>query len=219
MSFIEGVLEQNKLLWDKCIATMFVQDMKDGRLPIEDFKEYMVQDSIYLKNYARVYGKAIYHAETLREIQLYYSILDFVTDTESAVRLNYLRQFGMVDDDIELIAPLPENQNYIDFLFEIAEGGNGCEILMAVLPCMLSYSYIFRKLAEEPESLKSRYWDFISDYADDRYADSCKEWCDFADKKCGSLSEAEQKKLESIFERAGYLELDFWNMAYQRKKA
>ena len=159
-----------------------------------------------------MYGKAIYHAETLREIQLYYSILNFVTDTESVVRLNYLRQFGMTDDDIESIDPLPENQKYINFLFETAERGNGCEILMAVLPCMLSYSYIFRKLADEPESRKSRYWDFIQDYADDRYAESCKEWCDFADKKCGSLSEAEQKKLGSIFEKAGYLELDFWNM-------
>lgn len=219
MSFMEGILKQNMPVWDKCIATLFVQDMKDGTLLIEDFKEYMIQDSIYLKNYARVYGKAIYHAETLREIQLYYSILNFVTDTESVVRLNYLRQFGMTDDDIEFIDPLPENRNYIDFLFETAERGNGCEILMAVLPCMLSYSYIFRKLADEPESRKSKYWDFIQDYADDRYAESCKEWCDFADKKCVSLSEADQKKLGSIFEKAGYLELDFWNMAYRRKKA
>ena len=216
MSFMEGILKQNMPVWDKCIATLFVQDMKDGTLPIEDFKEYMIQDSIYLKNYARVYGKAIYHAETLREIQLYYSILNFVTDTESVVRLNYLRQFGMTDDDIEFIDPLPENQNYIDFLFETAERGNGCEILMAVLPCMLSYSYIFRKLADEPESRKSKYWDFIQDYADDRYAESCKEWCDFADKKCVSLSEADQKKLGSIFEKAGYLELDFWNMIASR---
>ena len=219
MSFMEGILRQNMPVWDKCIATMFVQDMKDGTLPIEDFKEYMIQDSIYLKNYARVYGKAIYHAETLREIQLYYSILNFVTDTESVVRLNYLRQFGMKDDDIEFIDPLPENQNYIDFLFDTAERGNGCEILMAVLPCMLSYSYIFRKLADEPESRKSKYWDFIQDYADDRYAESCKEWCDFADKKCGSLSEVDQKKLGSIFEKVGYLELEFWNMAYRREKA
>ena len=135
------------------------------------------------------------------------------------MRLNYLRQFGMTDDDIEFIDPLPENRNYIDFLFETAERGNGCEILMAVLPCMLSYSYIFRKLADEPESRKSKYWDFIQDYADDRYAESCKEWCEFADKKGGSLSEADQKKLGSIFEKAGYLELDFWNMAYRRKKA
>lgn len=219
MSFMEGILKRNVPVWDKCIATMFVQDMKDGKLTIEDFKEYIVQDSIYLKNYARVYGKAIYHAETLREIQLYYSILNFVTDTESVVRLNYLRQFGMTDDDIEFIDPLPENQNYIDFLFKTAERGNGCEILMAVLPCMLSYSYIFRKLADEPESRKSQYWDFIHDYADDQYAESCKEWCGFADRKCGSLSEADQKNLGNIFEKAGYLELDFWNMAYKRKRA
>ena len=201
MSFMESILQQNKPVWDKCIATLFVQDMKDGTLPIEDFKEYMIQDSIYLKNYARVYGKAIYHAETLREIQLYYSILNFVTDTESVVRLNYLRQFGMTDDDIEFIDPLPENRKYIDFLFETAERGNGCEILMAVLPCMLSYSYIFRKLADEPESRKSKYWDFIQDYADDRYAESCKEWCDFADKKCGSLSEADQKSWAVFLKR------------------
>lgn len=219
MSFMEDILKQNKPVWDKCIATLFVQDMKDGTLLIEDFKGYIIQDSIYLKNYARVYGKAIYHAETLREIQLYYSILNFVTDTESVVRLNYLRQFGMTDDDIEFIDPLPENQNYLDFLFETAERGDRCEILMAVLPCMLSYSYIFRKLADEPESRKSKYWDFIQDYADEGYAESCKEWFHFADKKCGSLSEADQKKLGGIFEKASYLELDFWNMTYRRKKA
>lgn len=51
----------------------------------------------------------------------------------------------MTDDDIEFVQPLWENQNYIDFLLEIAEGNNVCEILMAVLLCMMSYSYIFRK--------------------------------------------------------------------------
>ena len=118
MSFMEGILKQSIPVWDKCIATMFVQDVKDGKPPIEEFKEYMVQDSIYLKNYIRVYGKAIYYTETLREIQIYYSILNFVTDIESEIRLNYLRQFIMTDDNVELIAPLPESQNYIDFLLE-----------------------------------------------------------------------------------------------------
>ena len=49
MSFMEDILKQNKPVWDKCIATLFVQDMKDGKLPIEDFKEYMIQDSIYFE--------------------------------------------------------------------------------------------------------------------------------------------------------------------------
>ena len=110
MSFMEDILEQNKPVWDKCIATLFVQDMKDGKLPIEDFKEYMVQDSIYLKNYARLYGKMIWHSRALRDIQVYYGALNFVTEMESAVRLGYLKRFEMTDSDIEDLEPLPENQ-------------------------------------------------------------------------------------------------------------
>lgn len=143
MSFMKETISKSLRVWDECVNSDFISELKKGTLPIEKFKSYMVQDSIYLKHYARVYGKAIFHSTNLRDIQVYYSILSFVTDTESAVRINYLSSFGMTDDDIEFIQPLQENQNYIDFLLNIAEGGNVCEILMAVLPCMMSYSYIF----------------------------------------------------------------------------
>ena len=120
MAFMKDILTHNIPIWEECAATPFVQEVQTGKLPLEKFKRYMIQDSIYLKNYARIYGKAIFHADTLREIQLYYSMLNFVNDTESEVRLDYLKQFCITDDDIELIAPLPENQNYIDFMFGIA---------------------------------------------------------------------------------------------------
>ena len=218
MAFMKDILTHNIPIWEECAATPFVQEVQTGKLPLEKFKRYMIQDSIYLKNYARIYGKAIFHAATLREIQLYYSMLNFVNDTESEVRLDYLKQFRITDDDIELIAPLTENQNYIDFMFEIASHGKNEEILMAVLPCMLSYSYIFRKLAAVPTSRQSRYWDFIKDYADEQYAESCKEWSAFAEHKCAGLSEANKKYLADIFEKASLLELAFWKMAYRNER-
>ena len=107
MSFMQETLNHSQGIWDKCVETPFVQELKNGTLPMEKFKEYMIQDSIYLKHYARIYGKAMYHATTLKEIQLFYAALSFVTDTESVVRLNYLKQFDMTDDDIEFIKPLP----------------------------------------------------------------------------------------------------------------
>lgn len=214
MTFMEKVLKKNTPIWNECAATPFVRKLCSGTLPIEKFRLYMIQDSIYLKHYARVYGKAIYHAAALKDIQLYYTALGFVTDTESAVRLKYLARFGMTDEDIEPIPPLAENQRYIDFMLKIASRGNACEILMAVLPCMLSYSYIFRKIAAEPGTPDSRYFDFIEDYAEDGYAESCKQWCEFADKKCSVLSEKEQDRVSRIFEKASCLELDFWKMAY-----
>lgn len=121
----------------------------------------------------------------------------------------------MTDDDIERIAPLPENQNYIDFLLEVAERGDENEMIMAVLPCMLSYIYIFRKLAVQPDCKQSRYWDFIKDYANDIYAENCREWCSFASRKCEKLSKLQKDSLSKIFEKASLLELDFWNMAYR----
>lgn len=215
MSFMQDVLQHNIPIWDKCAAAPFVQELQQGTLPLEKFKNYMIQDSIYLKHYARVYGKAIYHSTVLKDIQIYYSILNFVTDTESAVRLSYLKQFGMTDDDIEFITPLPETQNYIDFMLKVAEGGNICEILMAVLPCMLSYSYIFRKIAAKLDAADTRYYDFIQDYSDDKYFESGKCWSDFADQKCSGLTVTEQEKLSRIFEQASLYELDFWKMAYR----
>lgn len=215
MSFMKETLKQALPIWNRCIEVPFVQEVKNGTLPMEKFKLYMIQDSIYLKNYARVYGKAMYHSTRLKDIQLFYSVLCFVTDTESAIRLRYLKQFGLTDSDIEHIAPLLENQNYIDFMLDIAKSSNICKILMAVLPCMLSYSYIFRKIAVEPETKESKYWDFIKDYAEDCYAEDCELWSDFADEKCADLPLQERRELATIFEKASLLELDFWKMAYK----
>lgn len=216
MTFMQDILEHNQKIWDKCVQTPFVQELQTGVLSLEKFKTYMIQDSIYLKYYARIYGKAIYEAETLREIQLYYSILGFVNDTESAVRLNYLKQFGMTDKEIEHRKPLPETKRYVDFMFDAAEHGKVQHILMAVLPCMLSYSYIFQKI--EKAAAPSFYSPFILEYANGEYAKSCKKWCEFAQEKCGGFNPAEKEKLASIFETASYMELDFWKMAYKNEK-
>ena len=215
MSFMRSILDSSLHIWNECIQTPFIQEMKNGTLSFDKFKGYMVQDSIYIKHYARIYGKAIYHSTTLRDIQLFYSVLSFVTATESMVRLNYLKQFNLTDDDIEFIEPMPENKNYIDFMVEAAERGNIREILMAVLPCMLSYNYIFRSIADDTKAAESRYYDFVQDYADDRYYENCKLWTDFADEKCASASYEEKDRLKGIFEKASLLELDFWKMAYR----
>lgn len=214
MAFMDEVVNQNIPIWEECAKTPFIKELQTGTLPPEKFRQYIIQDSIYLKNYARVYGKAIYHSLNLKDIQTYYSMLNFVTDEESTVRLSYLAQFGITDDDIEYIEPLPENRKYIDFLLHIAEKGDACEILMAVLPCMLSYSYVFRKIAKAQGVGESRYFDFIRDYAEEEYLENCRSWRDFANQRCDGLPEREKEKLSDIFTRGSLLELEFWKMAY-----
>ena len=59
---------------------------------------------------------------------------------------------------------------------------------------------------------------FIKDYADEQYAESCKEWSAFAEHKCAGLSVANKKYLADIFEKASLLELAFWKMAYRNER-
>ena len=56
MTFMEKVLKKNTPIWNECAATPFVRELRAGTLPMEKFKLYIIQDSIYLKHYARVYG-------------------------------------------------------------------------------------------------------------------------------------------------------------------
>ncbi len=52
MAFMKDILTHNIPIWEECAATPFVQEVQTGKLPLEKFKRYMIQDSIYLKNYA-----------------------------------------------------------------------------------------------------------------------------------------------------------------------
>lgn len=214
MSFMKETAVGVMDIWEQCEKTDFIMELKKGTLPASKFKNYIIQDSIYLKHYARVCGKAIYLSTNLRDIQLYYAMLGFVTDKESAVRLKYLHSYGLTDDDVELMEPLPENRTYIEFLLAAAERGGVCEILMAALPCMMLYSWLFRRIAAEPGTDKSRYWDFIEDYADQQYEEQCIVWGQFAERRCGGLPESEKTRLAGIFREASGLELAFWHMAY-----
>lgn len=215
MSFMKETINRTLPIWNACVETPFLQELKEGTLPVEKFIQFLIQDSIYLKHNARIYGKAIYHSTSLRDIQLYHSILNFINETETSVRLSYLKQVGLTDDDIHHMVPLQENQNCIDFILKIAEEGNIGKILMTVMPCLLSYSHIFQKLALEPEAQQSKYWSFIVDYTDEGYASNCLSWCAFVDSKCDALPEHEKEELAAIFEKMSLLELDFWHMAYR----
>lgn len=49
MAFMKDILTHNIPIWEECAATPFVQEVQTGKLPLEKFKRYMIQDSIYLK--------------------------------------------------------------------------------------------------------------------------------------------------------------------------
>lgn len=94
------------------------------------------------------------------------------------------------------------------------EGGRAAECMMAALPCMLSYAWIFPEmLRRSPQVLDTVYGKLAGDYIGENYQIACQEWIDFAEKVCESLTQEERKSCMSIFRACSLHELHFWEMS------
>lgn len=54
MSFMKETVAQSLPVWDACLNSPFIRELKEGTLPQEKFRLYMIQDSIYLKHYDKI---------------------------------------------------------------------------------------------------------------------------------------------------------------------
>ena len=176
-----------------------------------------MDDSLYLREYARVFAWGMTKAQTMAAMRNYYSLLSFVNENEDVARLQYLKRYGLTDDDIQSLPQRPTNRAYTDYMIEATKNGEGeAECIAAVLPCMLSYFWIFRRLLKRsPGVLDTVFGPLVKDYASDGYGDACQAWADYAEKACTGLSPERAARCREIFKACSEFELGFWRMANQ----
>lgn len=215
MSFLRETVENSMDIWEQCLRHPFLIELHEGRLPESKFTNYVVQDVIYLREYARVFAVGMQKSETYRDIRVFYSQLGFVTARESAARARWLAEHGGSEADAERAAPLPACRAYTRFLLGEAAVGGLPEIMMATLPCTLSYFYIFdRLLREYPGVRQGPYWYVLSEYTGEGYRETCEALGRYTEELCGGLPAERLEQLRWIFRTASAHELAFWEMAY-----
>lgn len=214
-SFVTTLVQQDLPVWQQCLDSEFLTKLADGTLDENCFKGYIVEDSLYLREYAKVFACGILKADTMDTIRIYYSLLSFVNESEDATRLAYLKRYGLTDAQIQHLPLRPQNLAYTTCMLHAAQQGEGAaECMMACLPCMLSYSWIFRRLVERCPGVKDTiYWDLVRDYASEPYAEACRAWIGYADQFCAGLTPERQQRCREIFHACSEHELHFWEMA------
>lgn len=217
MSFVEECVKDSMPIWQACLEGDFLSQMEAGTLPEDCFTGYIVDDSLYLREYAKVFAAGILRSNTLAEIRTYYSFLSFVNNEEGSTRVQYLQSMGLSDEAIEGLPQRPENRAYTDFMISAVQTGEtGAECMMAVLPCMISYAWIFHTIVERTPAIRqSGYWPLVRDYIDPGYDLACKQWSDYTDELCQKLTQEQKKHCLEIFRQSSLHELHFWEMSTQ----
>ncbi len=213
--FVDALIQESLPVWQQCLDSEFLRKLENGTLDEACFKGYIVEDSLYLREYAKVFAWGMTKAETMDTIRTYYSLLSFVQENEDVTRLHYLEQFGLPEASIQSLPLRPENRAYVDCMIDAAKQGEGeAECIMACLPCMLSYGWLFQKiLSRAPSVADTMFGPLVQDYAGPGYEAACHEWAVYAEKACSGLLPERLARCREIFHACSEHELHFWEMA------
>ena len=132
-TFVQQLVQESLPVWEKCLHSEFLTHLADGTLDEACFKGYIVEDSLYLREYAKVFAWGMTKAKDMQTIRTYYSLLSFVNESEDAARLHYLKHFGLTDEGIQSLPLRPENRAYVDSMIEAAKNGEGAAECMICL--------------------------------------------------------------------------------------
>lgn len=214
MSFVTECIQSSLPIWEDCLQTPFLRQLAEGTLDERCLLGYLIEDSLYLREYAKVFAWGMTKARTMEDIRICYTLLSFVNEGEDSTRRRYLDHFGVSDYAIQSLPQRPENRAYTEYMLRAAMDGGMAECMMACLPCMVSYHWIFTKLLEQhPGVRETPFWPLVRDYVSDSYASSCERWLSYADRLCEGLSRERKDACIEIFRACSEHELRFWIMS------
>ena len=139
MSFAEDIEQKALPIRLAILAHPFITGVGDGTLPVEYFKHYVMQDYVYLIDYARVLALASARAPDLETMGWFAGLLDETLNTEMDLHRSYCAEFGITRQALEATRPAPTTIAYTSFLLKVAYQGSFPELVASLLPCQWGY--------------------------------------------------------------------------------
>ena len=220
MTVTERLLNCTRNIWEGYHAHPFVRGIADGSLEEDKFRFYMIQDYIYLIDYAKVFALGVAKARDMETMRLFASYVHQILDGEMEIHKGYMKRLGIPLEEAESTPAALDNASYTAYMLKVAyEEGPG-EIAAAILSCALSYEHIARRIAAEHPAAETHpfYGEWVSGYADDGYSAANRELIALTEKLTVDYTEAQLRRLEEIFTVCSRYEAAFWDMAWEKKR-
>ena len=201
------------------ILTMpFVKELEQGSLDKEVFQHYMIQDGIYLGEFARVLAVISAKAPT-PDMQLEFanSVREAIV-VERSLHENFFADFGIEAKDALATEPSPTCLNYTNFLIATAYQHSFAVTVAAVLPCFWIYLEVGKHIYQQANIKANPYQKWIDTYVDTGFEASVNYVIRVADEVAQKASAKELELMNKVFYRASQFEWMFWDSAYRLEK-
>ena len=215
----DRLLAASQDLWDAYLEHPFVQGIADGTLAEEKFRFYMVQDYLYLIEYAKVFALGVAKAKDMASMRLFAGYVKQILDGEMDIHRGYMARLGIALSDAEQSKAALANRTYTAYMLQVAYEEGAAEIAASILSCALSYEHIARRMLQaHPDADKHPFYgEWVDGYACREYHDANEELIELTERLCAGLNEEQLAHIEEIFVTCSRYEMLFWDMAWEMR--
>jgi len=200
--------------WDAYCWHPFVQGLAEGTLPLACFQRYLVQDWLFLIQFARAKALAAFKAESLAALRSKASGLNALL-SEMQMHLTYCAEWGLLEADVVAHTEAPETVSYTRWVLDRGMAGDILDLEVALAPCTIGYGEIALRVLAHPGRKRdgNPYESWIETYGSLGYqalAKGAAERLDVLGVSHGG--DARFPSLSATFGEAARLEIAFWQM-------
>jgi thiaminase/transcriptional activator TenA len=202
MSFFERLKTAASAEWRAYTEHPFTNGLADGSLAEAAFRHYLVQDYLFLIEFARAYALAVYKSPGLADMREAAAGLSAILDIEMNLHVKLCAGWGLSPGDLEQAPPAVEM----------------LALKVALAPCVIGYAEIATRLAAQPaaQAATNPYRVWIAEYAGAPYQEVAAKARAHLEALAGLYATpAREAELIAIFKEATRLEADFWEMGWR----
>ena len=219
MTVTQRLYEAAKPIWQACHDHPFVRGIGDGTLDREKFQYFLLQDYLYLFDYAKVFAWGVVKAADPELMRFFSANVDAILGGEMKTHRAYMARLGITEEQVFRVKPALANLSYTSYMLSAAASGGPAEIVASILACSWSYAEIGARLAQVPGALDHPFYgEWVRGYAGEEYQRTNDALVARMDALAEGCTQEQYRRLEDIFVNCSRYELGFWDMAWRLER-
>lgn len=191
----------------------FVRRLGAGTLPEACFRRYLVQDYLFLVQFARAWALAAFKSDRIEDIRTAAAVASATVDAEMRLHVRFCEGWGLSEAEMAAADEEMETVAYTRYVMERGLAGDVLDLHAALAPCVVGYAEIGLALRDGAALDGNPYREWIEAYSGEEYLGVARDAVaalDRLDEERGG--ERRFPALAATFRQATRLEAAFWDM-------
>ncbi|WP_313188948.1 thiaminase II [Sphingobacterium sp.] len=216
MKWTDQAWEAIQPIYQEILKMPFIEELKNGTLPLEKFQFYMLQDAKYLEHYGRALAALGSKAEDNEMALDFFEFGKNALIVERALHEAYFKQFKLEPNQEITIEPVCHH--YIHFLKSTVAYDPIEVATAAILPCFWIYKEVGDHIYQNQNTENNPYKNWIETYSGEEFAEGVKKALQYSNYMAENSTDKGRKAMLEAFIAASRLEFNFWDAAYRNIK-